>query len=315
MKTQKKSQNIEQKSVNEMLKSSQNYVSIQNIDSSIPQYYEPDASGKNMFYPTLMSKSTVHFYNQRRAIDEEKMLIFSLELNEKQQNIRWEDAKEEAIDFEAFPHKAPSKMQRQALPKEILEDKGLKGMIRELKEYLYQEEKLELLRCSSAKLESKPGESRSDFIVRLQDSLNDKKELAIEKLKTRYASKEKVLTQRLSRAKDRVEKESSDSTSSMIDAGIAVIGALFGRKSPASIGRAFRKGSGILKERGDMSRAEERVTQVNESIEALEYELEDKVDLLTEKYSADNCKIETFMIKPRKTDIEVENCALVWRVS
>jgi hypothetical protein len=100
----------------------------------------------------------------------------------------------------------------------------------------------------------------------------------------------------------------------MIEAGIAVIGALFGRTSPTKIGRAFKKGSNILKERGEMSRAEERVTQIHEDIEALEYELEDKIDVLNEKYNVDNCEIETFSIKPRKTDIHIENCALVWRV-
>jgi phage host-nuclease inhibitor protein Gam len=144
--------------------------------------------------------------------------------------------------------------------------------------------------------------------------LNDKKEIEIEKLQTQYGRKEKTLLDRLSRAKERVEKEASDSTGSMIEAGIAVLGALFGRKSPTKIGRAVSKGSKILKERGEMSRAEERMVDVEEEIEALEYELEDKIDTLNEKYSADNCEIEPFSIKPRKTDIDVEICAVVWRV-
>jgi hypothetical protein len=122
------------------------------------------------------------------------------------------------------------------------------------------------------------------------------------------------LTDRLIRAKERLEKESTDSTGSMIDAGIAVIGALFGRTTPTKIGRAFRKGSDILKERGDMSRAEERVAKVNEDIEILQEELEDKIDRFEDKYNVDNCELETFKVKPRKTDIDVENCAVVWRV-
>jgi phage host-nuclease inhibitor protein Gam len=100
----------------------------------------------------------------------------------------------------------------------------------------------------------------------------------------------------------------------MIEAGIAVLGALFGRSSPTKIGRAVSKGSKILKERGEMSRAEERMAGIEEEIEALEVELEDKIDALQEKYNADNCEIETFNIKPRKTDIDVEICAVVWRV-
>jgi len=314
MKEQKEVQSLRVETVETLVSKSQKFESYQNIDSSIPQYFELDPSGENNFSAMLMAKSKVHFYNQSKGIDEERVVLLSLALESSLQNISWDIAREEEIDFEKFPHIAPQKAKYQPLPSVVLEDKGLKKAIRELKETLYQEQKLELQRSVSPKLESKVGESSSDFIVRLQDMLNDKKEIEIEKLQVRYGKKEKVLTDRLSRAKERLEKESSDSTSSMIDAGIAVIGALFGRTSPSKIGRAFKKGSNILKERGDMSRAEERAVQIDEDIEALEYELEDKIDELNEQYSVDNCEIETFAIKPRRTDVDVENCALVWRI-
>jgi len=221
---------------------------------------------------------------------------------------------EDENDFTSFPHTAPASGKFHRLPKIVLEDKGLKKAIKELKETLYQEEYLELFRCASPKLESKVKEPRSDFVVRVQDILQEKKESEIEKLQVRYDSKEKVLVKRLTRAKERIAKESSDSTATMIDAGIAVLGALFGRTSPTKISRAVNKGSKILKERGEMSRAEERMAEVQEDMEALEYELEDKIDDLGEKYSIENCEIETFKIKPRKTDIDVEICAVVWRV-
>ena len=64
-----------------------------------------------------------------------------------------------------------------------------------------------------------------------------------------------------------------------------------------------------------MSRAEERMSNVQADIEALEYELEDTIDGLNEKYNVDNCHIENYSMKPRKTDIDVELCAVVWRVS
>ena len=242
-------------------------------------------------------------------------IIFSLPLDKRQQHINWSEAQEEEESFENYPHTAPSKAKFQTLPEVVLSDKGLKRAIRELKESLYRGQHLELMRCSAPKLESNVDESQSDFTVRIQDALNDKKEQEIEKLQERYGKKERTLLDRLSRAKERVEKEESDSTSSMFEAGIAVLGALFGKTSPTKIGRAFKKGSNILKERGDMSRAEERMVAVQDDIEALEYELEDKIDTLNEKYSIDNCEIETYKMKPRKTDIDVESCAIVWRVS
>ena len=63
-----------------------------------------------------------------------------------------------------------------------------------------------------------------------------------------------------------------------------------------------------------MSRAEERMVAIQNDMESLEYELEDKIDALNEKFDIENCEIEEFKIKPRKTDIDVELCAVVWRV-
>ena len=314
MKEQKEAQSIEVETVDTMIQKKSKLESFQNIDDSITQYFEFDPSEKNEYSATLGAIAKVHFYNQRKGIDEERELILSLPLEKNQKSIDWDEAREEEESFENYPYNPPAKAKFQALPQIVLEDKGLKKAIRELKESLYREQNLELLRCGKPKLESGVGEVEFDFKVRLQDMLNDKKESEIEKLQTRFEKKEKTLLDRLSRAKARVEKEAADSTSSMIETGIAVLGALFGRTSPTKIGRAFKKGSNILKERGDMSRAEERMASIQADIEALEYELEDTIDALNEKYNVDNCEIESYSMKPRKTDIDVELCAVVWRV-
>ena len=316
MKDQKEAQNIDSDATEEMLTRSQNFDSIQSIDRSIPQYFELDPSENNQYYPSLMAEVKVNFYSQRRGIDEERVFTLSLELDERDRTIAWENAYKDTFLFDTLPHKAPSSAKLSTIPEIILDDNGLKSSIRALKDYLYQEEDLALLRCRSPKLESKVEESRSDFIVRVQDILNDKKESEIEKLTARYLSKENTLMGRLTRAKEHVEKESSDSTSSMIDAVVTSLGSLFtGRGMTATkLSRAIKKGSNVLKSRGDISRAEEKVLQVQESIEALQDELDEKLDQFNDKYDVAHCEIETFSIKPRKTDIDIKSCALVWRI-
>ncbi len=314
MQEQQSMQKSEAPSIEEMVQNSSKLESYQTIDTSIPQYYEPDASAQNIFFPTLGAKAKIHFYQQAKGIDCERVIELYLPLDEKQQHIAWEEAAEETLGFERFPHTAPSNAKFHPLPEIVLEDKRLAKAVSELKETLYREHDLKLLRCLSPRLESKVEESRADFMVRLQDELNEKKEMEIEKLQTRYGKKEKMLLDRLSRAKERVAKEASDSTGSMIEAGIAVLGALFGRTSPTKIGRAVGKGGKILKERGEMGRAEERMASIEEEIDALEVELEDQIEALHEKYSVENCEIETVSIRPRKSDIDVEACAVVWRV-
>ncbi len=285
------------------------------LDNSIPQRFMLSLDGQNQYSASVMAECSVNYFNQSRGIDEEESFCLRLLPNEHDHNLDWDSAISIIQDNEEFtncfsrlPTQAPENAEYAVVPELISEDKKLKKVTSSLKNWLYQEHQLELFRSKSPKLESNPYETLGDFKVRLSDVLNEKKEDAIEVLKERYSKKEKVLLDRLDRYEAKVEKEESDTTSSFLKVGITVLGVLFG-KSRASIGTA---GSRVLKERGDVKRAEERVEKVQEDLQDLEEELEDKVDDLVDEFNIDEVEIEEFSIKPRKTDIQVHDIAVVW---
>jgi len=298
---------------------SENYEQYNTLSSSIPQYYEVDISGNHRYVPTLGAKIRVGFFSQSRGIDEVEESTIMLPLDMTGSAADWDSAEPDESDFSRFPRETPGDAKLRKIPDFIQQDKGLRAAKKLLEESLYQQRKLELYRCKAPKMESKLHESKADFKVRVQDILNDKKEEDIDQLKERYEKKGSLLQDRLQRAIARVEKEESDvsskTTDTMISAGMAVLGALFGRSSTAKIGTTLNKGSRILKERGDVDRAQKRVDNVQKKIDDLGYELEEKVDNLEDQYTIDNCEISAFAIKPRRSDIGVENIALVWRVS
>ena len=154
MQSQKEKQNIQVESVKSQDHKNSDLESYQTIDASIPQYFELDTSETNQFTATLGAKVKIHFYNQRKGIDVEREMILSLPLEKRQRNIDWSEAHEEEENFENYPHTAPGKSKFQTLPEIVLDDKGLRSATRELKETLYREQHLELMRCSSPKLES-----------------------------------------------------------------------------------------------------------------------------------------------------------------
>ncbi len=282
------------------------------IDKSIPQFFRPGISGNPNFRPVLAADVDLHFFNQARGIDLNENFSLSLPLDEGDFDIDWELALKETDSqghFTRLPSKAPGDINYAALPAHISGDKNLAKAEGKLKEWIYHSHKLELHRTTSApKMESEPHESLSDFRVRIADALNDAKEDAIDKLKDSFGRKEKTLVDRLQRAMASLEKEKGDTTSSYIKVGATVLGALFG-KSRASITTA---GTRILKERGDVGRAQARVQKYQQDIEALGFELEEKIDAMSDRYSIDNMDIEEFAIKLRKTDIVVDAIALVW---
>ena len=291
------------------------YENYATLDNSIPQYFDLDLSEQHHYQASLVAKTSLHFFNQTRGIDEQEEHCFKLLLNTDDRTLDWDNSEKDELEacLNELVSQAPSTAKYAPVPEFIGSDKALKKATGSLKGWLYQNYRMNLYRSKSPKLESTPYESLGDFKVRLKDLLDDKKEIEIEKLQERYGKKEKTLLNRLSRAEERVEKEKSDSSGSLVSAGIAVLGALFGRSSTAKVGRAISRGSRVLKERGDVGRAEERVAEVEEDIQQLAEELEDKIDAMTDKYDVDLISIEEFAIKLRKTDIEVDEIAIVWQ--
>ena len=281
------------------------------LDESITQLFRPDVSGETDYRPELFAHARLHFFNQARGIDIDESLCLSLPLQGDELNLDWEQADRHPETGECpgnLPTQPPSEIRYAPVPGIVAEDRNLSKAARELREWIYHTRKLELYRVRKPRMESRPGETVGDFRVRINDRLNDEKEAEIEKLKERYAKKEKTLLDRLDRALMALEKEKSDSTGSLIKAGITVLGVLFG-KSRASVGTA---GTRVLKERGDISRAEERVQKIEMDIDALEAELLEKIEDLDKRFNIEDIAIEEFAIKLRKSDIDVDRIALVW---
>jgi len=288
------------------------FESFVNVDKSIEQKFTMDVTGQNNFRATLQGKVELHYFNQSKGIDETETLCLNLELYEND-NIDWDNAQE----LESCPQLSetePSNASFAPISREISTDKSLRKTKKSLVEWVYRTKRLETFKCTSPRLSSLPYETLGDFKVRIKDQLDDKKEIEIEKLQERYEKKEKMLLKRLQRAQDKVEKEEADASKSMVDTGIAILGALFGRSSTAKLGRAFSKGSRAYKERGDIGRAEEALAELHEEIELLAEELEEKIDELSLKYDVENVNIQESAMKPRKSDIHIDELSLVWVV-
>jgi len=288
------------------------YKRVNTVDSSIDQYYEVDVTGQHRYRPYLAANTEVYYHDGRRGIEVTEEGSFYLDL-EGMASVDWEEAEIEDVDFTKLPMTEPKDARYAEVPACVLEDKALKSASRELDDYLYRSSKLEMYRCRSLRLESDVDQTLADFKVTVQGELDERKEEKLEKLKEQYEKKEKRLLDQLSRAKERVEKEKGDQMSSLLSAGASILGALFGRTTATKIGTSINRSSRVLKERGDLSRAEEKVSEIEEKIYDLETELEEKIEALSEEYSIDNYEIESFSIKPKKRDVSVEAIGILWR--
>jgi hypothetical protein len=208
------------------------------------------------------------------------------------------------------------------LPSELSRPKRYTELAATLKDFLYRNRKLTVLKCAALKATSAPGESEAEFRVRIAQGGREQRDALVEKLRQRYAPKMAALQERIRKAQVKVEKEKSQATqqtmNTVFSVGASILGAVFGRKlaSTANVTRAtssMRQAGRIARERQDIADAAEGVEALQQQLADLSAQFEAETTKLQTGLAPDSLALEEVQIKPKKTDISVSQVCLVWQ--
>jgi hypothetical protein len=275
------------------------------------------------FEPWLAATASVRFYNAARNIDELTQISCRYYLDESFDSPDWKESEPLETDLDSCPDRAPEGSRFCALPQGFSSLKNFKSWEKDLSNFLYQTQRLNLLRAPSLKMESRPEETAAEFQVRIADRLKEDKETAVEKLVDKFQIKKERLEKKLDSAYAKLEKEKGDvsvkTTDTILSFGTAVLGAFLGRKAVSSstmtrTASSIRKAGRIGKEKDDVRRAEELAAQLEQELEELESEQAQALEQLAESYDPAGVKTETFAIKPRRSDIFDVRVCLLWEM-
>ncbi len=290
-------------------------------DSVEQRYVLPPVPVDDLQYiPWLAGSATVRFYSQSRGIDQTKNINIRIPLDAVS-DFDWDRAVANPVSPEETAGVPPGQSYFVALPAEFNNKNVLREHAKSLSDHLYQTMRISLKRVPSLKLESRPDESDNQFHKRLVDHLLEKKEVEVEKMKERYKTKQKSLERRLEKAYRKIEKEKSDVKTKGVDTalsfGMVVFGALFGRKALSTStasrsARGVRSAGRLVKEKEDVRRATEESERMEDEIDVLATELQEKIAGLTEQYSHENFTAENFSIKPRRADVYDVKVFIQW---
>ena len=293
-------------------------------EALLQRYYLPSVYAEEIvFEPWLAARATVRFYNASRNIDQVSKHQVRLYLDEGFRQPRFSESEPFDLDLDSCPDSAPGQSSFYPVPLPISSLKSFAAYEKEFSDFLYQSMRLELLRVPSLKMESKPGESEADFMVRVADRLREDKETAAEKLLQKFNTKRDQLQKKLNSALSRLEKEQGDvsmkTTDTIISFGTAVLGAFLGRKAVSSstmtrTASGIRKAGRLGKEKDDVRRAEEVVAQLEQELEALDNDQNEALQELAQSYDVSRAGQERFAIKPRRSDIYDVQLCMLWEM-
>jgi phage host-nuclease inhibitor protein Gam len=273
-----------------------------------------------VYTPALYAAATIHYTDDKKGIDhgEEVALIAPLKEGEAPD---WYAA--EAVDLAKDDLEAePAAGARFAgLPDEAVRAKSYDAWRKQLEDALFRTRTCDLLRSPSLGELCRPGESERDFRIRLADRAREERDAQVEALRKKYAPKVAQLQDRIRRAEQNKEKQQAQAKqqtwSTVLSAGGAMLGALFGRKtlSAANLGKAGSAMRGVgrtFQERQDVSQAEENIGALQQQLTGLNAELEAEVAELQQRFDPAKEALETLSLKPKKKDIEVRFLTLAW---
>ncbi len=291
------------------------------LSEAIDQFYLNTFTEACSYTPWLLANATIHFYNAKRAIDEEESFYYRYPLDADMKDIDWEHGAPNEDDFDLYDIAPVDACGYEPLPDFVTELKSAKPLAKSFSDWLYRNNRITLYRAPALRLESEPDESEEAFRIRVADTLRERKEEEIERLKTKYAKKRDTLERRLARAQEKLQKEEADvsasTTNTVLSLGMTILDAFLGRsaikRSTASrAGTALRSAGRTYREQSDVERAKARVDEILEALDDLEASLQDEIEKISEKYAIENYEIEPFYIKPRRSDIHDVEIAILW---
>jgi len=195
-----------------------------------------------------------------------------------------------------------------------------------IKDHIYSNEELELFYNSALKVYSRIGESQEDFETRCQQVADDGADKDADKLRKVLTKKIERVNTSIKKAEDKlreiqfdaISRKKEQTTSAAIDIAGGVLGSLLGgRRSTRSmitsgVRRSQSKGRMAQKAKERLKTAEHRYADLMEDRDELEAELGDDLNDIQDDWSEKVHEIESMIVGLEKTDITIDDVALVW---
>ncbi len=291
------------------------------LPPSIDQFYVPGTGDDIVYYPRLIAGGDVVFTSARYKVEDEREVLHTVEFEDGPVDIDWDSSEPLALSIGDLQKDGDGDASYTECPPGADNARAYTSWGRDYKRWLRQNETVTLYRSKRFKLTSLPAETEGDFRARLQDAASEQRDLAIAKIRKRYATKTTTLENRLLRAEQAVAVQQEQSSKKKLDTaisfGTAILGAVLGRKKLSSstaskMGTAIRTAGGARKEAQDVERARQTVEKVKADLEALNAELDKEIAALDTAFDAQAEELDEIVVRAKSTDINVALTGLVW---
>ncbi|HUS69343.1 MAG TPA: hypothetical protein VM075_01030, partial [Anaerolineae bacterium] len=271
-----------------------------------------------VYEPHLLALGAVSFVDRKHNVDQAKAVGLLVRPEDLGATSAWEEATLVELDARDLDNEPEAEALFGTLPSQLSTASKLKALEKGFGDHLFASEQLELYHSPLLKLYGEPGESEKDFTVRAQQAAREQRDAEVDQLRKKYQKNLDRLEERLSREEQQLAGDRADyegrKREELLSAGETVVGMLgiFGRRSSRGLSTAARKRRMTTQARGDVQESEEQIKRLEEEIKQMTQEMEKEAQAMADRWEDAAGEIQTYTVKPRRSDIKVELVTLAW---
>ena len=143
-----------------------------------------------------------------------------------------------------------------------------------------------------------------------------KRDAEVEKVRQKFLTKLEREEDQVAKAQERVERERAEARQTQVDTAISfgssIFDAFMGKSVRSAVRSTASKATRSAKAQSDISRAEDALAREVEDVQRLQQEMESELATVAQKFGSSNFAVESKRISPKKSDISVRFCGLVF---
>ena len=289
------------------------------LPKGVTAYYHP-AVGAASYTAYLCGSAKIFYEDEKAGIASEKACYYLTAIPAPPAGADWQNAQRKDPASFTLQADVPQGAAFQPFAFEALAGDVMKNAKTSLKNFVYANERLRVPFQRATGIYGRPGEEEA-FTIRVDAALREARDREMQKIKETYQKKLNTMQERIRKAELAVQREETQAEaakqSTMVSVGSALLGGLFGSKKISSslvtrVGSSARSLSRQRAQEDDIRRAEANVEAYQQEFQRLEEALAAELEQVSERFSTERDVVEEVDIKPKKTNIQVQDLFLVW---
>ncbi len=273
---------------------------------------------KLVYRPRLLAMGRVGFVDRKRAVDTERQIGLMLDPESLGAVVRWDDGEPTDLEANRLDPSPVDSAIFAPVPGALGKPKSLTAAAKDFRDYLYQEQEVELFHLPPLKLFGEVDEPEAEFLGRARLVIREKRDAEVDKMTGKVQRVLDRLDKKLVREHRELDEDKADYDSrkreELLSAGETLVGMLgiFGKRKRTGLSAAARKRRMTSKAKENIQESLAEIASLQEEIEDLRAKLAEDIEDLSARWEDQLGELTTFAVKPRRTDVRTDVVALAW---